>query len=452
MSVEKKARPDPSRINVVGIGASAGGIEALREFFAALSPELGLAYVVIVHLAPDHESELASILSRRTRMPVVEVTDQQLKLAPNSVYVIPPDRKLELRDGSVRAVPFVNDAGRRSAIDLFFHSLAENYGDGFAVIMSGGGSDGALGAKAIKEAGGLVLVQDPREAAHAAMPRAVIDSGVADVVLPVRTLAQRLGELSLYREKLAPLIPPPMGEPTIDEDGELALKRIFELVRMRTGHDFSRYKRATILRRVGRRIQLNHQSSLASYLALLRENADEVQALFDDLLISVTSFFRDPQAWEALRVHVVVPLVERASANASSPIRVWVPACATGEEAYTLAMLFREEIARRDAHCELVIFGSDVDQGALASAREGLYPAAIASDIAEPRLVAFFSCRGRELPHHQRDPRLRGVCGAQRAARPTVLEAAPDFLPQPAHLPRPGASAAAAAGVPLRVA
>jgi two-component system CheB/CheR fusion protein len=378
-----------SRINVVGIGASAGGIEALREFFGALSPELGLAYVVIVHLAPDHESELAGILSRRTKMPVLEVTDQEIKLARNSVYVIPPDRKLELRDGSIRALPFKNHVGRRSAIDLFFHSLAENYGDGFAVVMSGGGSDGTVGAKAIKAAGGVVLVQDPREATHEAMPRAVVDTGIADVVLPVRELAQRLGELSQYKEKLAPLIPPPMAEPTIDEDGEMALKRIFELVRMRTGHDFSRYKRATILRRVGRRIQLNHQSSLDHYLALLRENADEVQLLFDDLLISVTSFFRDPQAWEVLRIQVVMPLVDRAAAGAG-PIRVWVPGCATGEEAYTLAILFREEIARRDVHCELVIFGSDVDQGALATAREGLYSASIVADVSEQRLTRFF--------------------------------------------------------------
>jgi two-component system, chemotaxis family, CheB/CheR fusion protein len=392
MAQDRKARTGSSRINVVGIGASAGGIEALRDFFGALSPDLGLACVVIVHLAPDHESELAAILSRRTQMPVIEVSDEAQELNHNSVYVIPPDRKLELLDGSIRAVPFADDAGRRSAIDIFFRSLAEHYGDGFAVILSGGGSDGALGAKAVKEAGGVVLVQDPREATHDAMPRAVIAAGVADVVLPVRGLAERLGELSKSKEKLAPLLPPPMLEPAIDEDGETALKRIFDLVRMRTGHDFSRYKRATTLRRLGRRIQLNHLSSLDQYLALLRENSDEVQSLFDDLLISVTSFFRDPQAWEALRVQVIVPLVDRAQTN--NPIRVWVPGCATGEEAYTLAILFREEITRRDMQCELVIFGSDVDQGGLATAREGLYPAAIAADVSEQRLARYFRAEG----------------------------------------------------------
>lgn len=388
MAHELKPRTVPSRINVVGIGASAGGIEALREFFGALPDDLGMAYVVIVHLAPDHDSELAAILSRRTKMPVIEVTHEITEMHRDHVYVIAPDRRLELRDGSIRAVPFLDAAGRRSAIDAFFRSVAENYGDGFAVIMSGGGSDGAVGARAIKEAGGLILVQDPEEATHEAMPRAVIASEIADVVLPVRALAQRLGELSQYKDRLAPLIPPPMSEPTIDEDGETALKRIFELVRTRTGHDFSRYKRATLLRRLGRRIQLNHRSSLDEYLVFLRENAHEVQLLFDDLLISVTSFFRDPQAWEALRVQVVVPLVDRA--QASNPIRVWVPGCATGEEAYTLAILFREEIARRGVHCDLVIFGSDVDPGALATAREGLYPAAIAADVSEQRLARYF--------------------------------------------------------------
>ena len=170
------------------------------------------------------------------------------------------------------------------------------------------------------------------------------------------------------------------------------LKRIFDLVRMRTNHDFSRYKRATILRRLARRMQLNHSASLEHYLTLLKEHPEEVRALFDDMLISVTSFFRDPAAWEALRVQVIVPLVEQVQAN--QPIRVWVPGCATGEEAYTLAILFREEISRRDVPCELVIFGSDVDQGALAAAREGIYPAAVAADVSEARLARYFRGEG----------------------------------------------------------
>ena len=380
------------RLTVVGIGASAGGIEALRDFFSAVPADLGLAYVVVVHLAPDHESELAAILSRRTSMSVIEVKDSNvLDLQPNCVYVIAPDRTLKLNDTTITAAPFENDRDRRASIDVFFRSLAESHGDGFAVILSGGGSDGAVGAKAVKEAGGVIMVQDPREAAHEAMPRAVMAAEIADVVLPVRELAKRLGELARQKEQLAALIRP-AAQPTIDEDGEADLKRIFDLVRARTGHDFSRYKRATILRRLGRRMQLNHRSRLDQYLVFLRENPEEIQYLFDDLLISVTTFFRDPQAWEALRSQAVVPLIERAEPN--QPIRVWVPGCATGEEAYTLAILFREEISRRDLHRDLVIFGSDVDQGALATAREAIYPAAISTDVSEARLARYFRSEG----------------------------------------------------------
>jgi two-component system CheB/CheR fusion protein len=376
------------RVTTVGIGASAGGIEALREFFGALPDDLGVAYVVIVHLSPDHRSELPAILARSTKMSVVEVNDRPLELTPNCVYVIAPDRKLEISDTRIAATPF-DARSRRSPIDVFFRSLAD-HGDGFAVILSGGGSDGALGARAVKEAGGLVLVQDPYEALHEAMPRAVITNDIADVVLPVAELARRLIELARQKEQLAPLIDPP--EQSVDGDDEAALKRIFDLVRARTGHDFSQYKRATILRRLARRMQLNHRIGFDRYLALLRDSADETQSLFDDLLISVTTFFRDVDVWEALRVQVIGPLVERAERNAQ--LRAWVPACATGEEAYTLAMLFREEITRRDLHYELVIFGSDVDQSALATAREGLYPPSIAADVSEGRLARFFRREG----------------------------------------------------------
>ena len=384
--------PLPSRLTVVGIGASAGGIEALQEFFSAVPVDLGLAYVVVVHLAPDHDSELASILSRRTSMAVVEVSDgTPLELQRNAVYVISPDRSLKITDTTIAAATFETERDRRAAIDMFFRSLAASHGDGFAVILSGGGSDGAVGAKAVKESGGVVLVQDPREALHEGMPRAVIATEIADVVLPVRELAGRLGELARHKEQLAALIRP-TAEPTIDENAEATLKRIFDLVRARTGHDFSRYKRATILRRLARRMQLNHRVSLDEYLDYLRQNPEEIQYLFDDLLISVTTFFRDPSAWEALRVQVVAPIVERAEPNHA--LRVWVPGCATGEEAYSLAILFREEINRRDIQCEVVIFGSDVDQGALATAREGTYPSAISADVTEQRLARYFRAEG----------------------------------------------------------
>jgi two-component system CheB/CheR fusion protein len=310
---------EPKRPTVVGIGASAGGIEALREFFGAVPNDLGLTYVVVVHLAPDHQSELAPILARCTTMRVVEISDTETPLEPDTVYVIAPDRKLEITDTAVKSTPFDDARSRRAAIDVFFRSLAETHGDGFAVILSGGGADGSVGAKAVKEAGGVILVQDPQEATHEGMPRAVIAAEIADVVLPVRELAARLAELSQEKEKLATFIRP-KTEPAIGEDGEATLKRIFDLVRARTGHDFIRYKRGTILRRLARRMQLNHRSGLDEYLAYLRENQEEVQALFDDLLISVTTFFRDPAAWDAVRMHVVAPLVEHAETG--QPIRI----------------------------------------------------------------------------------------------------------------------------------
>jgi two-component system CheB/CheR fusion protein len=379
------------RIPVVGIGASAGGIDALRQLFTALPSDLGVAYVVVVHLAPDYESELAAILGRSTPMSVVEVKDHQhLDLSPNCVYVIAPDRKLEITDDTVAAASFKDLRERRATIDVFFRSLAEKHADGFAVVLSGGGSDGALGARAVKDAGGVVLVQAPQEAAHEAMPRSVIAADVADVVLPVKELAARLVELVSARRELGQVLN--VQTEAIAQGAEAAFRRIFELVRARTGHDFSGYKRPTIVRRLGRRMQLNHCANFDGYLTLLRENPDELRSLLDDLLISVTAFFRDPEVWEALRVEVVAPLVEAATAD--EPLRVWVPACATGEEVYTLAILFHEELSRRESARELVVFASDVDQSALATAREGCYPLAIAADVSEARLARYFRAEG----------------------------------------------------------
>jgi two-component system CheB/CheR fusion protein len=378
------------RITVVGLGASAGGIDALRTFFAAVPIDLNVSFVVIVHLAPDYASELAAILGRCTKMSVLEVKDhQQFELTANCVYVIAPDRKLVVSGRTIAAGSFTDVRERRAAIDVFFRSLAESYGEAYAVVLSGGGSDGALGARAVKEAGGVVLVQDPEEAAHEAMPRSVIAADVADVVAPVPGLVARLVELVRHGRVLAPLREP---DSAIVETDEAVLWRIFELVRARTGHDFKRYKRPTILRRLARRMQLSHRETFEQYLALLRDRPDEVQALFDDLLISVTTFFRDPLVWESLRTHVVAPLVDATTGE--EPIRIWVPGCATGEEVYSLAIVFREELSRRGASNELVIFGSDVDQASLATAREGVYPAAIAADVSEARLARYFRSEG----------------------------------------------------------
>ncbi len=381
--------PSPSvLVPVCGIGASAGGVEALQQFFTSVPADLGLAFVVIVHLAPDRKSELPSIISRWTKMTVIQVVDHEREtLKPNTIYVIAPDRKLEITDSSVGASNFEQPRGRRTAIDLFFRSLAEARSEGFAVVLSGSGSDGALGAKAIKEHGGVVLVQDPEEAGHGEMPGAVIATGAADLVLPLPQLVQALTSLVRNKSLLSVALRSADPGESIGNDEARALKGVLDLLRQRTGHDFSKYKRATVLRRLSRRMQLNHHLTIAEYLQHLRTEPAEAQALLNDLLISVTTFFRDPEAWIALQA-----LVERLIDNAEDgeQIRAWTVGCATGEEAYSLAILFAEAFERRQTHRNLIIFASDVDENALAHAREGLYPAAIEADVSESRLARYF--------------------------------------------------------------
>jgi len=380
---------------IVGIGASAGGVKALQAFFETLPPNTGAAFVVIVHLDPDARSELASILSQRTRMPVTQIDDRE-HLLPNHVYVIAPDRRLHIADHIISAMPFNEPRGHRAPIDLFFRSLAEQHGDGFAVILTGAGGDGAIGVKAIKEAGGIVLVQDPHEAEYASMPRSAIATEVADFVLPINELAQRLVELLANREHLP-------SEPLHDGDDE-NVRRILTHVRVRTGHDFSQYKRATVLRRIARRAQVNRMDSLDDYYAFLRETAEEAQALFGDFLISVTTFFRDPRAFQVLARDTLPEMFD--GLEAGNKIRIWVPGCATGEEAYTIGMLMLEEAAKRDIRPEIQIFGSDLDAGALAIAREGRFPAAIEADVSEERLRRYFT---KEADHYRVRRELRDI-------------------------------------------
>jgi two-component system, chemotaxis family, CheB/CheR fusion protein len=385
-----KSAPLSSVPPVCGIGASAGGIEALQQFFQAIPPDLGLAYVVIVHLSPEHKSELPAILARRTSMPVVQVGDHdKVPLLPDTVYVIAPDRKLEIADSTVGASSFEQPRGRRHPIDLFFRSLAKNHGDGFAVILSGGGADGSLGARAVRERGGLVLVQDPAEAAHPEMPQAVIAGGAADLVLPIGPLAARLADLARGKAQLGDLARTPDPRVPLDDDDEQnALRGVLDVVRKRTGHDFSRYKQSTVLRRLSRRMQLAHQLSIADYLSHLRGNAEEAKALLNDFLISVTSFFRDPAAWRALQNAVIDVLVARTDAD--EQIRVWVAGCASGEEAYSVAMLLHETCEAQGRAKNFLVFASDVDESALATARDGVYPRAISADVSEARLQYFF--------------------------------------------------------------
>ncbi|HLH12231.1 MAG TPA: chemotaxis protein CheB [Methylovirgula sp.] len=380
-SGEQSAQPSPKPV-VVGIGASAGGVQALQTFFEALPSDTGAAFVVVVHLDPRSHSDLANILATRTSMGVAQVA-QAKQLLPNHVYVIPPDRRLRITDDEIETAEFSEPRGQRAPIDLFFRSLAEQHGDGFAVILTGAGSDGAVGVRAVKEAGGIILVQDPGEAEYPSMPRSAIATGIADFVLPVREMAGRLAEM--IRDKSAAQA----GEaPHFDEE---LLRRILAHVRVRTGHDFSKYKRATVLRRIARRMQVVRADDGIQYYEYLRDNQEEAQALLSDLLISVTTFFRDSEAFEALKRQVLPQLFMKQN---SESIRVWVPGCATGEEAYTISILLLEEGARHGIRPPIQVFASDLDMRALAIAREGRYPAAIEADVSEERLRRYFSREG----------------------------------------------------------
>lgn len=371
-------------IPIVGIGASAGGVKALQSFFEALPDSPNAAFVVVIHLDPKSRSQLAAILAARTSMTVTQVEDTA-KLEKNHVYVIAPNSRLVITDQHISAHPFEKALTQRTPVDLFLRSLAAQKIDGsaYAVILTGAGSDGATGVKLIKEAGGIILVQDPNDAEYSSMPRSAIASGVADFVLPLRDLAAQLVELLADdKERLFP----------VQQSDEEWLRRILAHLRVRTGHDFSLYKRATILRRIARRAQVSRKDSLAEYCALLRENADEAQALFADFLISVTTFFRDPHAFHVLEQEVIPRLFDGKEAAGS--VRIWVPGCATGEETYSIGILLLEEAARRDWRPEIQVFGSDLDADALAVAREGLYPMTIEADLTEDRLHRFFQREG----------------------------------------------------------
>ena len=373
----------PGAVPVCAIGASAGGVEALQSLFAALPADLGLAYVVVVHLAPDHPSQLGEILAARTPMPVHQLDRVTTTLRPDQVYVIAPDRELAIADDQVSARPFAEPRGRRAPIDLFFRSVAAARGDGLAVVLSGAGTDGTLGARAITEAGGVVLVQEPREALYPTMPSSALATGVADFVGPVAELAARIAEL-VRGERTVPALRAAGAE----DD----LRRIVGILRLRTGHDFSNYKPATLLRRASRRMQVTRRRSLAEYADHLQETPAEAQALFADLLISVTMFFRDPAAFRLLGERAVPALFD--GRDPDGELRAWVVGCATGEEAYSVAILLLEEMGRRGISVPVQVFATDLDERALAVAREGRYPKTIEADVPDDLLRRFFNADG----------------------------------------------------------
>jgi len=386
-SAESSSRPEAMRPTIVGIGASAGGVQALKQFFTVVPADSGLAYVVVMHLASDRESHLAGLLQPCASIPVTQVTESTT-LERNHVYVIPPDHNLSAIDSHLHLSPLEADRGHRAPIDHFFRTLSDSFdGRAIAVILSGTGSDGALGIRRIHERGGIVIAQDPAEAEFDGMPRSAIDSGAVDIVLPVAEIPQRILELQEVRPQVDDT--PLAGAES--EDAAL-VPRILTWVRTRTGHDFARYKRSTVARRVERRMQLLGIEEPTAYLGLLREDARETATLADDLLINVTSFFRDRPVFAYLEREVIPALIE--AKETGGRVRVWSVGSATGEEAYSLGMLLLEAAARRERSPEIQIFASDLHERSLRQAREGLYPETIAADVSPERLERFFQMEG----------------------------------------------------------
>lgn len=377
------AADESSQPTVVGIGASAGGLSALRKLFAHLPPDSGLIFVVVVHLSPEHKSLLADLLQPSVKFPVQQVTET-IALERNNVYVIPPNANLSAIDTHLRLTKLEDRRRERAPIDHFFRTLASTHdGHSIGVVLTGTGSDGTLGLREIKANGGVILVQDPNEAEFDGMPQSAIATGIVDRVLTLEEIAATLVRLAQMGRSATPEKPA-----SIEPPERPLLPKVLALLKARTDRDFTRYKPATILRRIARRMQLNYIEDFALYIDFLRDQPDEARALGDDLLITVTSFFRDPEVFEKLEKEIVPKLF--AEKNGGDILRVWSVGCATGEEAYSVAMLLLEEASRRADPPRLQIFASDLHKRSLDGAREGLYPGDIESDVSPERLERFF--------------------------------------------------------------
>jgi len=369
---------------IVGLGASAGGIKAFREFFQHVPERSGAAYVVILHLSPEHESRLAEVLQVVTPMPVRQV-HERVHVEPDHVYVIPPRQSLGMIDGYLTLSPLQRLEERRAPVDIFFRTLAEAHGRrAVSVVLSGTGADGSMGMKRVKECGGVCFVQDPDEAEHGDMPMACIATALVDQVLQVARIPERI---VTYQRSLREIKLPDRPDDPIESDDD-GLREIFSLLRQRTGHDFSNYKRSTILRRIERRLGVNGIRDIRSYAEFVRDHPTESQALLKDLLISVTNFFRDANAFEKLEELIVPQLFQGKTED--DHVRVWIPGCATGEEAYSLAMLLAERALNAPGAPAIQLFATDIDETAIATARDGIYTINDAADVSADRLERFF--------------------------------------------------------------
>ena len=369
---------------IVGLGASAGGLEALEQFLSHVPKQCGLGFVVVQHLDPSRKGILVELLQRNAAMSVVQIKDR-MKVEPDHVYVIPPNKDLSILHGVLHLLEPAAPRGLRLPIDFFFRSLADDQHErGLGVILSGMGSDGTLGLRAIKEKAGAVFVQTPASAKFDSMPRMAIEAGLADVTAPAEELP---GKIIDYLKHVPLRIPPSRDN---DEKNQSALEKIMILLRTQSGHDFSLYKKGTLHRRIERRMGLHQIAKIADYVRYLRENSHETELLFKELLIGVTRFFRDPDVWEQLKDKVIPDVF--AARPQGGALRAWIAGCSTGEEAYSLAMVFKEALERVKPakNFSLKIFATDLDKDAIDKARAAVYPANISLDVSEKRLRRFF--------------------------------------------------------------
>ena len=381
--VESDSQIKSEAFPIVGIGASAGGLQALDELFANVPYDSGMAFIVIQHLSPTHESSMPELLKRNTKMPVLLATDG-IAVQPNTVYVIPPNRNLSILRGSLQL--FERDlSSLQHPIDFFLKALAQDQGSrAIAIILSGTGSDGTLGSRVIKAEAGMVIAQSLDSATYDGMPRSVIESGLADYILAPQQMPQQLID---YVTRIVKVGAVAAAVPTEKNTSEL-LPKIVTIVRNQTGHDFSAYKQSTLIRRIERRMAVNQIDSSTVYLRFLQDHPEEATILFKEFLINVTSFFRDSEAFDVLKEKLKELIQQKPPEN---PIRVWVVGCSTGEEAYSIAIILRECLEEMEHRQEAQVFATDLDTDAIALARSGVYPDSISADVTETRLKKFFT-------------------------------------------------------------
>src|SRR5205809_6168255 len=393
-----------SKCPIVGIGGSAGGFEAAMELLRNLPPRTGMAFVIVQHLDPHHSSRLANLLGKATSMPVSEITKTTTP-KPNEVYVQPPNKCVIAKNGKLTLVSRTEKLN--IAIYHFFESLAEERGSrAIGIVLSGTGSDGTAGLRAIKAAGGLTFAQTVETAKFDAMPRSAIRSGFVDLVLPPHEIAREIRRIADH-----PYIRRPPSDPKEIEKAAYRqaddLGRIFLSLKKQMGVDFSAYKETTLLRRIQRRMALHRIDKLNQYARFLRDNKKEVEALFDDLLINVTRFFRDKQLFRALKKRFLPALFKNKGKDRQPELRVWVPGCATGEEVYSLAICILEALGSRLSKMRIQIFGTDLSESVIEHARLGIYSSAIEKDVSRARLKRFFVKRDGAYQIHRN---VRDIC------------------------------------------